>query len=221
MAVNIFSVILIKWSYSYHRTFPVVFSKNNYCILAEQFSQAFNQLTIFVYFHKNDIECIIWLKTSTKRHCLTKVWFLPRDNDLLCKENQENGTFLVKNNHGREKLVPVRVLRTRFYIWKLSPSREINEKIPWIERKTPLKRERLPHVYHVIGHHVEVGPISQELLLIFSVHSGLRSRQPNYLQSCNAFYFSVVVSVGDLKLLFSLYLHIWVSFLLANKYVLL
>ena len=83
------------------------------------------------------------------------MWFLPRGKDSLCKENQENGTFLAKHNHGGEKLVPVRVFCTRFYIWKLSQSREINENIPWIEKKkTLLKRLRLPHVYHVIGHPV-------------------------------------------------------------------
>ena len=65
---------------------------------------------------KNGTECIIWLKTSTKRHCLTKMLFLPRGNDSLCNENQENGTFLAKGNHGGGKLVPVRVLCIRFYI---------------------------------------------------------------------------------------------------------
>ena len=149
MAVNIFSVILL-----YGATPIIVLSLLYSPKHLLHFSRTIfpSLLLIFVYFHKNGTECIFWLKTSTKWHCLTKVWFLPRGNYSLCQENQENGTFLAKYNHGGEKLVPVRVLCTRFYIWKLSQSREINESIPWIERKTRLKRVRLPHVYQVSGH---------------------------------------------------------------------
>ena len=91
----------IIWCDSYHCTFHFLFYRamitvwwkilliNTECPLLQKRQRRYN----------------LTLKNCTKMALFDKRVILPRGNDSLCKENQENGTFLAKKKKKKKKIL--------------------------------------------------------------------------------------------------------------------